>query len=434
MKRLIFFVTVILICINDYAQYGNPYYNYGYQLGQQMGNSIVNSVQANRRAKAQQEAYNWNDRGMSYHDSRDYSNAIIAYKNALSLDSDPTIWCNLGMSYQAYGDYANARICYSNVPYGHPSYTTAQRALSDIATLEAQAKRQEQLKQATEWNDKGVDYYRNSNYSAAITAFRRSLDIDDDAVVWRNLGRACEANGDYTAAKAAYRKVPYGHESYDEVQGFIAQINRKENQEKSNAVVPESKSSPVASGEPKASDFRAAAEQGNAAAQHNLGVCYKNGYGVAKDDTQAVYWYRKSAEQGVAEAQYSLGSYKNGYGVAKDDTQAVYWYRKSAEQGNAAAQHNLGVCYKNGSGVAKDDTQAVYWYRKSAEQGVAEAQYSLGICYENGSGVAKDANTALYWYEKALENGGSDGEFKLFVIAALIRLKDAGYSSSRAKP
>ena len=56
-------------------------------------------------------------------------------------------------------------------------------------------------------------------------------------------------------------------------------------------------------------------------------------------------------------------------GVAKDDRQAVYWYRKAADQGNANAQYNLGVMYENGEGVAKDDKQAVYWYRKAADQG-----------------------------------------------------------------
>ncbi len=49
------------------------------------------------------------------------------------------------------------------------------------------------------------------------------------------------------------------------------------------------------------------AEQGDAAAQFNLGVMYSFGDGVLQDDKEAVRWYRKSAEQGVAEAQYNLG-------------------------------------------------------------------------------------------------------------------------------
>jgi TPR repeat protein len=31
--------------------------------------------------------------------------------------------------------------------------------------------------------------------------------------------------------------------------------------------------------------------------------------------------------------------------VSKDAKQAVYWYKKAAEQGYAGAQYNLGVMY-----------------------------------------------------------------------------------------
>ena len=48
--------------------------------------------------------------------------------------------------------------------------------------------------------------------------------------------------------------------------------------------------------------YLAAAKAGDAAAQYNLGVCYYNGDGVPKDLTQAAYWFRKSAEQGDADA------------------------------------------------------------------------------------------------------------------------------------
>lgn len=49
-----------------------------------------------------------------------------------------------------------------------------------------------------------------------------------------------------------------------------------------------------------------AARQGDAEAQYNLGVCYRKGYGVEKDLTEAVKWLRKAADQGFAEAQDML--------------------------------------------------------------------------------------------------------------------------------
>ena len=120
------------------------------------------------------------------------------------------------------------------------------------------------------------------------------------------------------------------------------------------------------------------AEKGDAVAQFNLGRMYSDGDGVAKDEREAVKWWRKAAEQGYAKAQYNLGwGYMNGRGVAEDGREAVKWYRKAAEQGLKEAQCTLGVCYKSGIGVAKDEYEAVKWYRKAAEQGHENAKEAL---------------------------------------------------------
>ena len=134
--------------------------------------------------------------------------------------------------------------------------------------------------------------------------------------------------------------------------------------------------------------------------------------------TKAIEWYRKSAEQGYARAQYNLGvMYQNGYGISQDYTEAVKWCRKAAEQGDATAQSNLGWMYQDGKGVVKDVTEAVKWYRKSAEQGDARAQSNLGIMYETGKGVSKDIAEAVKWYQKAAKQGYRDAQENL------IRLK-----------
>lgn len=45
---------------------------------------------------------------------------------------------------------------------------------------------------------------------------------------------------------------------------------------------------------------------GNATAQFDLAFMYAGGRGVAKDEAQAVVWYRKAADQGYPDAQHSL--------------------------------------------------------------------------------------------------------------------------------
>ena len=87
------------------------------------------------------------------------------------------------------------------------------------------------------------------------------------------------------------------------------------------------------------------------------------------DYAEAVKWYREAAEQGLVEAQYSLGEcYSKGNGVEQDYADAVKWYRKAAEHGYAAAQYYLGECYADGKGVEHNIAEAVKWCRKAVEQ------------------------------------------------------------------
>jgi hypothetical protein len=81
---------------------------------------------------------------------------------------------------------------------------------------------------------------------------------------------------------------------------------------------------------------------GDAAAQFKLGTMYASGEGLAKDDVQAITWFRKAAEGGNADAQYALGlKYDNGHGVDKDGAQAVDWFQKAAGQGHQGAAKRL---------------------------------------------------------------------------------------------
>ena len=54
-----------------------------------------------------------------------------------------------------------------------------------------------------------------------------------------------------------------------------------------------------------ASDYRAAATRGNAAAQCALGVCYETGTGVPQDATEAAKWCCLVADQGDRSTQGS---------------------------------------------------------------------------------------------------------------------------------
>jgi S1-C subfamily serine protease len=122
------------------------------------------------------------------------------------------------------------------------------------------------------------------------------------------------------------------------------------------------------------------------------------------DYATALREWRPLAEQGDASAQHNLGvMYDEGQGVLQDYKTAVKWYRLAAKQGNASAQYSLGVMYDNGEGVPEDHKTAVKWYRLAAIQGNADAQYSLGEVYQYGYAVPVDRKTSRKWYGLAYQ-------------------------------
>ena len=158
--------------------------------------------------------------------------------------------------------------------------------------------------------------------------------------------------------------------------------------------------------------YRKAAEQGHAGAQCNLGWCYANGQGVNKSMYEAVKWFRKAAEQGNAEAQCNLGEcYYFGKGVSEDNNRAFYWFTKAAAQNIAWAQYFLGQCYKNGYGTTANIYTAFRYFKLSADRGITAAQCELGKCYAHGWGVDQNMKTARFYLEKAANNNDSEAQY-----------------------
>ena len=156
------------------------------------------------------------------------------------------------------------------------------------------------------------------------------------------------------------------------------------------------------------------ATTGDAQAQLNLGMMYRDGVGVPKDTAKAAEWYQKAAAQGEAKAQFHLGvRYGLGDGLQKDAAKAAEWYQKAAAQGEARAQYNLGSMHDRGEGVPQDAAKALVWYQKAAAQGQVNAQFNLGLMYNRGEGVPKDAAKAAQWFQKAAEQGYAKAQFYL---------------------
>lgn len=126
------------------------------------------------------------------------------------------------------------------------------------------------------------------------------------------------------------------------------------------------------------------ANAGNSTAQYRLGMLYYMGQGVPEDENQAVFYWKKAANQGSADAMFHLGSaYLFGTQAARTvpdpDREAATWYFQAASAGHAEAQYHLGLLFLAGKGVIDSRKEAARWMRKAAAQGHPEAKKALNI-------------------------------------------------------
>ena len=166
------------------------------------------------------------------------------------------------------------------------------------------------------------------------------------------------------------------------------------------------------------SEWRAAAEQGDAAAALYLGVLYDTGFGVAQSPAEALAWYQRGGERGNVTAMFNAAvMHDAGRGTASDPAVALSWYEKASRAGSGRADYDLGLMYEYGTGTARDRQQAIRYYRAAVAHGVTEGRAHLarmGVSYAGATGQAKPdpAMTDFQQAQRALLARGPDGDAK----------------------
>jgi TPR repeat protein len=169
------------------------------------------------------------------------------------------------------------------------------------------------------------------------------------------------------------------------------------------------------------------AQNGQAAAQHEMGTRSLEGRNMPRDASQALDWFRKSAEQNYATAQYRLGTlFEKGISVTADNKEAALWYGRAAEAGHVRAMHNLGVLLADGLEGKPDYAGAGRLFRKAAEHGLRDSQYNLAVLHARGLGVENNLIEAYKWYSLAGKQGDADAELKRDEIAQRLQPRQLG--------
>ena len=93
-------------------------------------------------------------------------------------------------------------------------------------------------------------------------------------------------------------------------------------------------------------NLKRSAEEGDPAAQFNMGRMYDYVYTSEQNLKLAFQWYEKAALQSFVAAEYKVAiMYANGLGVEKNSTLASEWYDKANEQVNGKKDLNFSTCH-----------------------------------------------------------------------------------------
>jgi formylglycine-generating enzyme required for sulfatase activity len=271
---------------------------------------------------------------------QDYAKAMEWYRKAAD-QGYPDAQRKVGLLYEngwgVANDIAQARVWYQKAgeqgnveakaalqglqPQPNPSKETALPGPPPVTTLEEDEMGDRYL------FGRGVE----QDYAKAMEWYRKAADQGfPDAQ--RNVGVLYE-NGwgvakDIDQARVWYQKA--ADQAYGPAKTALARLQPRPNP-------------PAQSGPPSPSSATTPQEQSlTPAEEKEEGDRYFYRRGVVQDYAKAMERYRKAADRGLADAQYSVAfSYERGLGVDQDLAEALARYQKAADQGYGPAEAAL---------------------------------------------------------------------------------------------
>lgn len=159
--------------------------------------------------------------------------------------------------------------------------------------------------------------------------------------------------------------------------------------------------------------FERAAAAGYTPAIFELGVAYRDGRGVQKDDTKAMKYFRECVAQGDTKCMHSLALLLNARAKTPDETkEVVSLWKRAAELGDMNSLYAVALLYLEGTKEKKDLARGLDFLERAANAGEPYSAYLMGAQYDfehvsrlygfptNGS---HDYEKARRWYQIGAE-------------------------------
>jgi serine/threonine protein kinase len=130
--------------------------------------------------------------------------------------------------------------------------------------------------------------------------------------------------------------------------------------------------------------------------------------GLGKDD-QALFWYKKAADDGSADALVNMGVI---YYVKKDFDNAIQVWKKASALGSGTASYKLARLYSE----QKNTEEAAKYDKVGAAQGEIGSIYFYGFYFQE----KEDYKNAKIWYQKGVDRNDPTSMVQLGAILSVI--------------
>lgn len=166
--------------------------------------------------------------------------------------------------------------------------------------------------------------------------------------------------------------------------------------------------------------YKAAADKNYPQSFAKMGDIYISKFYPFNDKVKSDKYYKKAFnlfnKRSDSDALYQLGMlYKEGHGVDKNQDEAIGYFKKAADRGSADANYELGLIYQE----EMETVDAFNYFKQAADKGHAKAMFEVAKAYETGKGTDRDRDKAILWYSKC---ANTDDRISSEASSALKRL------------
>ena len=125
-----------------------------------------------------------------------------------------------------------------------------------------------------------------------------------------------------------------------------------------------------------------------------------------KDFKKAAYYLSYFASNGDDVAQYNMGIlYRDGLGVEKNNKVALSWFLLSAEQNNMLANYAIAKLIEDTEDLDQLEKNAIDYFKEAAFLGHAIAPLEIGNFYFSRQNAPEDLVRAFIWWSLSFERG-----------------------------